>query len=120
MIAVLGPGGVGGFVAAALARAGSEVTVVAREETAAKIARDGLVVESVRLGAFTAHPAAADALEQPSDVLFVATKATVLKAALTRIRTEPRLVVPLLNGLDHMTTLRDRFERVAAGTIRIE
>ena len=36
-VAVLGAGGVGGFVAAALARAGAEVTVVARAETAAAL-----------------------------------------------------------------------------------
>ena len=33
-VAILGPGGVGGFVAAALERTGNRVTVVAREETA--------------------------------------------------------------------------------------
>ena len=47
-----------GFVAAALARAGVPVTVVAREETARAIARDGIEVESVRLGELTAHPRA--------------------------------------------------------------
>jgi ketopantoate reductase len=36
-VAVLGPGGVGGLVAAALDRAGTPVTVVAREPTAAAI-----------------------------------------------------------------------------------
>jgi 2-dehydropantoate 2-reductase len=54
--------------------------------------------------------------------LIVATKATTLQSALARIRTDPGLVVPLLNGLEHMTILRERFgsERVIAGTIRIE
>ena len=47
MIAVLGPGGVGGFLAAALARAGEPAVVVAREETAAAIERDGIRVERV-------------------------------------------------------------------------
>jgi 2-dehydropantoate 2-reductase len=121
-IAVLGPGGVGGFLAAALDRAGEPTLVVARETTAETIARDGITVESVRLGGFTAHPPSVPALRQPVDVLFVATKATTLPAALERVETEPRLVVPLLNGLEHMTRLRERFapERVAAGAIRIE
>ena len=39
---------------------------------------------------------------------------------MSRIRSEPALVVPLLNGLDHMQRLRERFATVAAGTIRIE
>ena len=121
-IAVLGPGGVGGFVAAALARAGEDVTVVAREETAAAIAERGITVESVRLGSFTARPAASPALRAPATFLIVATKATTLAEALDRIQTQPRLVVPLLNGLDHMAALRERFgpDRVAAGSIRIE
>jgi 2-dehydropantoate 2-reductase len=119
---VLGPGGVGGFVAAALARAGAPVSVVAREETAELIARDGLRVESLRLGDFTARPAAVATLSDPVDALLVATKAGGLDAALARIESVPDLVVPLLNGLDHMDALRARFgpEPVAAGTIRIE
>jgi len=121
-IAVLGPGGVGGFVAGALARAGTDVTVVARQETAAAIADRGLDVRSVLLDDFVAQPAAVAVLEDPVDALLVATKAGGLAAALERVRGEPGLVVPLLNGLDHMALLRERFgpERVAAGTIRIE
>lgn len=122
MIAILGPGGVGGFLAGALARAGEDTTVVAREETAAAIERHGVSVQSVRLGTFTAHPRAATALTEPGATVVIATKATTLQQALERIDAEPRLVVPLLNGLDHMTLLRERFghDRVAAGSIRIE
>ena len=43
------------------------------------------------------------------NVLIVATKATGLQAGLARIKADPQLVVPLLNGLDHMALLRDRF-----------
>jgi 2-dehydropantoate 2-reductase len=119
---VLGPGGVGGFVAAALARAGEPVLVVARESTAERIGGHGIEVTSVRLGDFTARPEAAAQLDQPGVTLVVATKATGLDEALARVRQPPALVVPLLNGLDHMKLLRERFgsERVAAGAIRIE
>jgi 2-dehydropantoate 2-reductase len=121
-IAVLGPGGVGGFLAAALARAGTPTIVVAREPTAELIEREGIHVDSVRLGDFTAHPVATPCLRTPADFLLVATKASGLAAALDRVDAEPRLVVPLLNGLDHIAALRERFgaQRVAAGTIRIE
>lgn len=120
MIAVLGPGGVGGFVAAALARAGEEVVVVAREPTAQAIAADGIEVRSVGLGDFTAYPGAVASLREAPEVLIVATKATGLRESLDRITALPGLVVPLLNGLDHMELLRERFPRVAAGSIRIE
>jgi 2-dehydropantoate 2-reductase len=121
-IAVLGPGGVGGFLAAALARASVDTTVVARAPTAELIARDGIAVTSVRLGDFTARPHATATLDAPVDVLIVATKASGLEASLARVHATPGLVVPLLNGLDHLATLRARFGpgRVAAGTIRIE
>jgi 2-dehydropantoate 2-reductase len=122
-VAVLGPGAVGGFVAAALARAGKQVVVVARESTAGQIARNGIEVQSVRLGSFSARPTAVTELTKGAvDVLIVATKAGGLVPALDRIQTTPRLVVPLLNGLDHMQVLRDRFGQgsVATGVIRIE
>ena len=120
-IAVLGPGGVGGFVAGALEHAGTPVRIVAREETAAALERDGLVVESVRLGDFRVHPAAVPALDATGMTLVVATKATGLAAALERIDGDPVLVVPLLNGLDHLAVLRTRFgDAVVAASIRIE
>lgn len=121
-IAVLGPGGVGGLLAAALARTHADVVVVAREATAATIARAGIAVSSSALGDFTAHPRALARLEQPVDVLVVATKAAGLEEALARVGLEaPGVVVPLLNGFDHMALLRERFgARVAAGTIRVQ
>jgi 2-dehydropantoate 2-reductase len=122
VIAVLGPGGVGGFLAAALARAGEPVTVIARERTAELIERDGIHVESVLHGEFTAHPAAVPRLTEPGATLVVATKATTLEEALERVDAEPAVVIPLLNGLGHLEPLRERFglERVATGTIRVE
>jgi len=122
-IAVLGPGGVGGLVAGALARAGTPTIVVARESTAELIAQRGLRVSSVRLGDFSTHPRTSVRLAEPVDALVVATKATGLGGALERVETSPPLVLPLLNGLDHLAVLRARFGEagaVLAGTIRVE
>lgn len=140
-IAVLGPGGVGGLLAGALAResapgakvlggigvgesapAGARVLVLARDSTARVIESEGLRVTSVVLGDFTAHPRAISELEEPVDALIVATKAAGLAQALERVRTQPPLVLPLLNGLDHLVALRERFgdSAVVAGTIRVE
>jgi 2-dehydropantoate 2-reductase len=121
-IAVLGPGGVGGLVAGALDRGGVPVVVVARESTAELIAAHGLAVSSVRLGEFVAHPRAIARLEEPVEALVVATKATGLEEAVERIATRPALVLPLLNGLDHLELLRERFgtQAVVAGAIRVE
>ncbi len=123
-IAVLGPGGVGGLLAGALVRAGSDVVLLARESTAATIAERGLSVRSVVLGDFTARVRARARLtpEESIDVLIVATKAAGLGSALERVQCEPRIVLPLLNGLDHIALLRERFEpdTVLASTIRVE
>lgn len=120
--AVLGAGGVGGFIAAALDRAGEQVQVVTREPTLAVLNEQGIDVRSRVLGEFRARPAAVAELHEPVDTLFVATKAVGLDAALDRIAADPALVVPLLNGLDHLALLRDRFGSgtVAAAVIRIE
>lgn len=123
-IAVLGPGGVGGLVAGALARVGVDVLLLARPETAEEIARRGLSVRSVTLGDFEVSVRVSTALpaEENVDVLIVATKAAGLRSALERVQCSPRLVLPLLNGLDHLALLRERFDpdSVLASTIRVE
>jgi 2-dehydropantoate 2-reductase len=123
-VAILGPGGVGGFLAGALARGGQveHVTLVAREATAVAIARDGLRIHSLRLGDFEARPSALPRMDGPVDALVVATKAVGLEDALARVEgLEPRIVLPLLNGLDHLAVLREPYgSRAVAGSIRIE
>jgi 2-dehydropantoate 2-reductase len=107
--AVLGAGGVGAFLGAALARAGRNVLLLMREES---LARYGNLVhvESAVLGDFDAELPAAPTLERSVDVVWVATKATQLADALERIPAgAAEVVVPLLNGLDHVELLRRRF-----------
>ena len=121
-VAVLGPGGVGGLIAGALDRARESVVIVAQPSTAEVISARGLKVSSVTLGDFIAHPRALDTLSEAPDALIVATKAAGMASALERVRCEPGLVVPLLNGLDHVAVLRERFApaSVVSGTIRVE
>jgi 2-dehydropantoate 2-reductase len=127
-VAVLGPGGVGGLVAGVLTRARNHVTIVAQESTARDLSERGLAVRSTMFGEFTANVPVVTRLRDEGDefdrfnVLIVATKAVGLSEALDRIEAVPQLVLPLLNGLDHIAVLRERFEpeSVLAGTIRIE
>ncbi len=108
-IAVLGPGGVGGLVAGALDRAGERSWSSRASRPPQTIAEHGLRVSSVMLGDFVARPRAVARLDEPVDVLIVATKAAGLAAALERVDAQPPLVLPLLNGLDHIAVLRERF-----------
>ncbi len=123
--AVLGPGGVGGLLAAALARAGGPVLVLAGDETARAIARDGVRLESKRFGDFHVDMQTATRLAQTVDVVFVTVKAPHLQDAVRRVppgALGDALVIPLLNGLEHVEFLRSVYSptSVAAGTIRVE
>ncbi len=124
-VAVLGPGGVGGFLAGALARSGDSVLVLAGEATARGLNEKGLTVESRKLGNFHVSVRAMTRLDEPVDACFITVKATQLEEALERLPAERvgrALVVPFLNGIDHVAFLRAGYgsSRVAAGTIRIE
>jgi 2-dehydropantoate 2-reductase len=104
-VAVLGPGAVGAVFAVPLARAGNRVVCVARSETAAAIRRNGLTLVR-HSGTVQARPEAAEALEEPVDVLLVTVKAFALDEALERVAAQPETIVPLLNGLEHVERLR--------------
>ncbi|WP_017555519.1 ketopantoate reductase family protein [Nocardiopsis baichengensis] len=124
-IEVLAPGGVGGLLAGLLHRDGHDVTVVATEPTARRIDERGLRVDSSAFGDFTVRVPAAPRLESAADVLVIGCKATALDDALERIPAEHvrgALIVPLLNGFEHMSVLRERFPEstVVGSAIRVE
>jgi len=118
--AVLGPGAVGGSLAVRLANSGVQVVCVAHPEAVGLIALAGLVVESPE-GTLTARVEVVEQLAKPVDLLLVTVKAPVLDDAVGRVdpsAVERGVVVPLLNGLEHMDVLKARFDgRVAAGSI---
>jgi len=118
--AVLGPGAVGGSLAVRLTSAGVRVVCVAHPEAVGLIALAGLVVESPE-GTLTARMEVVEQLALPVDLLLVTVKAPALEDAIERIdlaAVNGAVVVPLLNGLEHMEVLRARFgDRVAAGSI---
>lgn len=120
--AILGAGGVGGLIGAVLARAGEEVTLIVRPSAVEHYPRQ-LSLKS-RAGDFSAPVSVAAELTQPVDVLWIAVKATDLRASLESIPVSAQVgaVVPLLNGIDHIALLRDRFgiERVVPATIAVE
>ncbi|MFD4790334.1 ketopantoate reductase family protein [Streptomyces sp. NPDC058459] len=124
-VAILGPGGVGGLLAALLSRSGHRVICLAREVTADALRSDGIRVRSGQFGDFGAAVEADTELREPVDACLVAVKHTTLDAALTRVPPAvlgDALVVPLLNGVEHPAELRARYEPelVAPATIRVE
>jgi 2-dehydropantoate 2-reductase len=124
-VAVLGPGGVGGLLAALLARGGNAVEVLARESTAQAIAERGLRVESRLFGDFQVSVDSATRLDRTVDACLIAVKSTQLRDALQRVPAEAigdGLVVPFLNGIEHVEFLRTVYppSGVAAATTRVE
>jgi 2-dehydropantoate 2-reductase len=118
--AVLGPGAVGGSLAVRLTNAGVRVVCVAHPEAVGLVALAGLVVESPE-GTLTARMEVVEQLSRPVDLLLVTVKAPSLEDAIERVDPDAvteGVVLPLLNGLEHMDVLRARFgDRVAAGSI---
>jgi 2-dehydropantoate 2-reductase len=124
-VAVLGPGGIGGLLGALLARRGDQVTCLAPPATAAHLAANGLELRSQALGDVKVAVAAASRLDHPVDVCLVTVKATQLARAVEAVPAEALgdgLVMPFLNGIDHVAWLRGRYppDQVAAGTIAVE
>jgi 2-dehydropantoate 2-reductase len=122
--AVLGAGGVGGLVGGALAKAGHQVTLLVRPGRRDHYP-ERLTVESETLGTFEAPVRVADRLDGQFDIVWITVKATALEAALRTVPPEKLgdgVVVPLLNGVDHVEQLSERYgaERVLPGTIRVE
>jgi 2-dehydropantoate 2-reductase len=117
-VAVLGPGAVGGVLAVGLMRAGVRVVCIARPDTAEVIGSEGL---SLRHGleVETARPGVVTELSEPVELLLVTVKAPALDDALERVQAPAETVIPQLNGIEHMETLRRRLpaSRVVAGSI---
>ena len=116
-IAVLGVGGIGGMLAA---RTGA--ICVGTERTVEAIRASGLtLVHGDRTT--VARVEAVERLEQEVSLLVVAVKAYALEAALDRvppIALAGAVVLPLLNGLEHVDAIRARFgaqPAVVAGSI---
>ncbi len=116
---ILGAGGVGGVLGACLAHIGEKVTMVVRASALEQFPAE-LRLESPLLGSFTV-PAEKAAQAPPADVFWITVKATQLEEALRSVPdpSAAKMVVPLLNGIDHVARLREIFarDRVVAGTI---
>ncbi len=129
---ILGAGAIGGLLGTALASLGNNVNLIVRREKLASYPK-GLILEqpndTIR-AAVGRHSEIFGAtgvsliseLTQPTGVLWIATKTYQLEAALKLIVAEPRVIVPLLNGVDHVAKLRARYgqDRVIPATIAVE
>lgn len=120
--AIIGTGGIGGLIAAALTRAGTDVLLLMPPASLARYP-GRLTVQSAVLGDFEVEVPATSELDRDIDAQWIAVKAMQLDGALPLAppeRVGDAVVVPLLNGIDHVDVLRRHYRTVVAGAIRVE
>lgn len=110
---VVGAGSTGGYFGARLSEAGRDVTFLVRPKRAAQIAADGLRVTSPH-GDICVKPklVTADALKETYDAIFLTVKGYQLDQAMADIAPaigKDTMILPVLNGMQHMERLSDRF-----------
>ncbi len=111
-IAVVGIGGVGGYLAGMLTRVFDQVTLCARGDRGAFIKENGLLLKSGKDGTSLTHPArvveSADLLGN-QDIIFVCVKNYSLEEVgklLNKVVSDHTIIVPVMNGVDPGDRLR--------------
>ncbi len=120
--AILGAGAVGGLIGAALGHEGEGVTLLVRPET--KTRYPGTLSLKTPSGTFETAVRIETKVSDDTTVLWIAVKAYDLAEALHALPPDSKIpiIIPLLNGVDHVELLRSRFghERVVPATIAVE
>ncbi len=125
-IIIFGSGGVGGYFGGRLAQSGQNVAFIARGAHLDAIRQKGLRVDSVNED-FIIQPAqATDDPASPgkADLILLCIKGWQLDEAVSQIKRligARTLILPLMNGMEHMDTLLETFgaEHVLGGLCRI-
>lgn len=120
-VGILGPGAVGGSFAVRLSQANLRMICVATPETVGLMGLSGITLEANGFKPVNVHPRVVEQLAEPVSLLLITVKAPYLSDALERVDPEVvrnGVVIPLLNGLEHMDPIRERFgDRVAAASL---
>lgn len=123
-ILIVGAGATGGYFGARLAQAGRDVTFLVRERRFRQLSENGLVLRTPQ-GVEKLQPqlAQAGSLRGPYDLIILTVKSFALAQAIEDIAPavgEQTLIMPILNGMRHFDTLRDRFgDKVIGGLVKI-
>ncbi|MEZ3499094.1 ketopantoate reductase family protein [Pantoea sp. KPR_PJ] len=123
-ILIVGAGATGGYFGARLAQAGRDVTFLVRERRFQQLKENGLVLRTPQ-GVEKLQPqlAQAGSLAGVYDLIILTVKSFGLAQALEDIAPaigEQTLIMPVLNGMRHIDTLRERFgDKVIGGLVKI-
>lgn len=123
-VLVVGAGATGGVIGARLVRAGVDVTFLVRERRRQDLDEHGLVVVDAHgAAALTVDAVTAAGLTGAFDVVLLAVKEPALDDALVGVRdvlAPDGVVVPVLNGTDHLDRLRAELgDHLLGGVVRV-
>ena len=122
VLAVVGPGAVGGLLAGLAVQAGADVVAVGRPATIDRLAREGITIRSDHFGDFHAAVSTADQVPTGADVLLTV-KTYGLPDVLEQLRqSRPASVLAVLNGVEHALQLRTALpgSSVASASVTVE
>jgi 2-dehydropantoate 2-reductase len=113
-ILVVGAGAIGGYFGARLATAGRDVTFLVRPKRAEQLANGGLFVRSPKGDVKIAAPKVVTeaTLREPYDLVFLSCKSFDLEGAMSSFTPgvgPETAILPMLNGMGHIDTLKKRF-----------
>lgn len=113
-IAIVGAGGVGGYIGAKLIHNFYDVTLIARGKQYEAVKKNGLKVIDYK-DQFTVHPDIVQSVEDEIfDIIFIAVKDYDLQSACRSIENcidEKTLIIPLLNGVEHKHTVAEYLDK---------
>ncbi len=123
-IAVIGAGGVGGYLAGMLVQKFPHVTLVARGERGRAIRERGLILHSEYKGEKTGRPeqvAEAVRLLEPQDYIFICVKNYSLEKVCRDLAdsgavTDETGIIPVMNGVDAGDRVRELLQLEESGT----
>ena len=112
---ILGAGALGGFFGGRMLEAGLDTTFLVRERRAAALTKRGLRIASPKGDIQIDKPplVRADGLKAEYDAIILSCKAYDLDSAMEAIAPAvgaDTAIIPLLNGMDHIERLQQRFE----------
>lgn len=112
-ILIVGAGATGGYFGARLAQAGEDVTFLVRERRYQQLQETGLILQTPQ-GTETLQPqlVQAQTLNSHYDLIILTVKSFGLDQAMDDITPAvgpDTLIMPILNGMRHIDTLRSRF-----------
>lgn len=112
-ILVIGAGAVGGYFGARLAQAGRDVTFLMRGRRLEEVRKDGLqIISPFGDATVQVKTVSAKEIDSPYDVVFLSVKSYALTAAMEDFAPAvgpESMILPVLNGMQHMETLEKRF-----------